>query len=133
MASGKPFSPSVQMMNASFIPRFFRLINTDIQNLAPSVAFTHRPRTDFSPSMLIPIAVYTARLSTLPSCRIFTIQSVEVNDWVETFQRPVLPRFHLVHHAIGDFGNQRRTYVHSVHVMQMTLNIPHRHSQRIHG
>src|SRR5437588_5380822 len=48
MASGKPFKPYVQITNASFIPRFFRFISTDIQYLAPSLPFAHSPNTDLN-------------------------------------------------------------------------------------
>src|ERR1039458_7080385 len=62
MACGNPFSPSTQTINMSLTPRFFNSVSTDSQNLAPSLALVHSPSTSLCPS----------RLSTRPSCRIFT-------------------------------------------------------------
>ncbi len=44
IASGKPFSPSQQMMNASATPRFLSSVITFSQNFAPSVVSIHMPQ-----------------------------------------------------------------------------------------
>jgi hypothetical protein len=63
-------------MHTSATPRLRTSDSTDIQNFAdsPAVGPTHRPRTSFCPSQLIPMATYTARLVTTPS-RILTISA----------------------------------------------------------
>src|SRR6476659_3408410 len=68
----KPFQ-SVHTDNQDiFTPRFLSSVSTPSQNLAPSLPLVHKPRTSFFPSRFTPMATYTARLSTRPSCRIFT-------------------------------------------------------------
>src|ERR1700694_5897132 len=75
IACGNPFSPCTHTMNMSFTPRFFNSVSTDSQNLAPSLALVHSPSTSLCPSKSTPMATYTARFSTRPSCRIFTYRA----------------------------------------------------------
>ena len=75
IASGKPFSPSTQATRTSFTPRLRISVSTCSQNFAPSLALVHSPSTSLAPSIVIPIATCTARFSTRPSCRIFTISA----------------------------------------------------------
>ena len=75
MASGKPFNPSTQATRISCTPRLRISVRICSQNLEPSVALVHNPRTSFTPSWFTPMATKTARFSTRPSCRIFTISA----------------------------------------------------------
>ena len=50
----------VQAMRISSTPRFLMLLSTPAQNFALSFSPTHIPRTSFFPSILMPIAMYTA-------------------------------------------------------------------------
>ena len=58
IASGKPFNPSQQTINASWMPRFRSSVSIVIHCFAPSppVGPSHIPSTSRSPSMFTPIA-----------------------------------------------------------------------------
>src|SRR6185369_17853919 len=128
IAWGKPFSPSMHAINTSFTPRFFSSVSTPSQNLAPSLLLVQRPSTSLRPSRSTPMATYTARFSTRPSCRIFTfLQRIQIHDRVQRFQWPALPPFDFFHHRVGYIRDQRGAYFHSVHLLQMTLNLARRH------
>src|ERR1017187_5052255 len=75
MACGKPFNPSTQAMNISSTPRVFKSLSTLSRNLAPSLALVHNPSTSLWPSMVIPMATWTARFCTVPSSRILTTRA----------------------------------------------------------
>src|SRR5215472_8813254 len=79
-ACGNPLSPSMQTISTSLTPRFFSSVNTASQNFAPSLLFVHKPSTSFRPSRSTPMATYTARFSTRPSCRIFTYNASRNNS-----------------------------------------------------
>ena len=59
--------PSMQAISISSTLRAFILFNTESQNFALSFSPTHIHRTSFFPSILIPIAIYTAFLIICPS------------------------------------------------------------------
>ena len=63
----KPVNPSMQAISISSTLRAFMLFSTESQNFALSFSPTHIPRTSFCPSILIPIAIYTAFLMICPS------------------------------------------------------------------
>ena len=62
-----PVNPSMQAISISSTPRALMLFNTESQNFALSFSPTHIPRISFRPSILIPIAIYTAFLIICPS------------------------------------------------------------------
>ena len=69
------------------------------------------------------MATYTARLSTRPLCRIFTISASRNTRLTDRLQPPVPPRRDLLQYRVGDLGNQRRTHLHAVDLLQMALNL----------
>lgn len=60
IASGNPIRPSTQVIKISSTPLFFSPFKIDNQYFALSFSPTYIPRTSFLPSILIPIAIYTA-------------------------------------------------------------------------
>src|SRR6202044_669135 len=51
---------------------------------------------------------------------------------VHRIQRPALPRLDLLHHLFGDGGNQRRTQLYSINLLQVSGDLARAHAPRIH-
>src|ERR1019366_1052643 len=54
------------------------------------------------------------------------------HDWIQRVQRPTLPTLDLLHHRLGDVGNQRRTYLYLIDLFQVPLDLARAHPSRIH-
>ena len=61
------------------------------------------------------------------------MDAVQINDRVQHLQWPALPGLGLVHHSIGDRGNQAGRDLCAVHLLQVPLNLPNRHTPGVQG
>jgi hypothetical protein len=59
------------------------------------------------------------------------VDAVQVDDWIHRIERPGLPGLDPIDHSIGDRGNQAGRDLRPVHLLQMRLDLAHRHAARI--
>ncbi|KAF5041754.1 hypothetical protein DSECCO2_519690 [anaerobic digester metagenome] len=61
------------------------------------------------------------------------MDAVQIDDWVQGFQRAGLPSLDVLDDRVGNRGNKRRRNLRPVHVHQMGLNLAYGHASGIEG
>lgn len=61
------------------------------------------------------------------------MDAVQVDDGLDGIQRTGLPDFGLLRYRVCDGGNQAGRYLGGVHLLQIALDLTHRHATGIQG
>jgi len=61
------------------------------------------------------------------------VDAIQIDDWVQSFQRKGLLGLDVLDDRVSDCGNERRRQLSPVHVHQMGLNLTHGHAPGIEG
>src|SRR6266498_2578617 len=60
----------------------------------------------------------------MPAVSHFELDGVQIHDWVDRVELPVLPRLHLLQHRISYCRNQSRRYFNVIDLFQVLLDLP---------
>src|SRR5512132_801711 len=131
IASGKPFRPSTTAIRMSFTPRGLQLVHHLQPEFGAFALFDPK-----SENMFFAVDIESERdIDSLVADQAVVadldLQRVETDDGKNRIERPVLPLPDYLQHRVRNPADQVGRDPDAVQVLQMALDLPHRHATRV--